>query len=199
MGLLGELLSKSVTTAARNATIRTVGDVTKEVIAVTAQNRVPKDDAVVKKGKLYIRPTRPSENYYNEDVLEITTELLGAGFESVTIKPVKKLNERAAKKYGKIQSIKINGFEEFPRILRVPASAQIIIEYLEFKDGVSMSAYATVKRIKPGTIYGAKDIECLEQKNNVPVLGKVKGFCVYCGEPIKKEGARFCASCGKPI
>jgi len=144
MGILGNLIVKGVSTALTNSTIKTVGNATVGVIAATAQKQEGKEDAVVKNGVLYIKPTRSSEDYLNKDVLDIVQELLGAGFESITLKSIKKLGDWSIKKYGRIHSISINGKNEFLGIKKVPASSHIVIEYLDFKDGINQDVYANV-------------------------------------------------------
>ena len=194
MGFLGDLIVKGITTAARNSTIKVIGDATVDVIAAAAQKEANKDDSVVKNGKLYIKPTRSSENYINENALEIARELLGVGFENITLKPVKKLGQLSAKKYGKIHSISINGKDEFLGIKKVPASSYILIEFLDFKDNVDREVYKNVSRIKSGKIQKDLDAAAIVENNC-----SSRKFCSYCGEVIIKEDAKFCSACGKEI
>lgn len=133
MGLLGSIIAKGVTTAAKNSTIRAVGSAAATVIASKASSPSEKSDVVVKNGVVLIKPTRSSEDYCGESALEVAKELLGVGFESVTLKPVNTLSERAKKRYGEIDSISINGKDEFLGVKKVPASSYIVIEYLDFK------------------------------------------------------------------
>ncbi len=133
MGLLGGIIAKGVMTAATNSTIKAVGNAAATVIATTANNRSEKDDIVAKNGVILIKPTRASGDYCGENALEIARELLGAGFESVKLKPINRLSERAKKRYGEIESISINGKDDFMGMKKVPASSYIVIEYLDFR------------------------------------------------------------------
>jgi len=199
MGILGNLIVKGVSTALTNSTIKTVGNATVGVIAATAQKQEGKEDAVVKNGVLYIKPTRSSEDYLNKDVLDIVQELLGAGFESITLKSIKKLGDWSIKKYGRIHSISINGKNEFLGIKKVPASSHIVIEYLDFKDGINQDVYANVNRIVAGIIHNVSDIEAMLPKDEVTTESSLKKYCSYCGESIQSEKAKFCSACGKEI
>ena len=198
MGLIGNLIAKGVATAATKSIIKTVGNTTVDVIAATAQKQAQKDDAVEKNGKLYIKPTRSSEDYLGENAYDVVQELLGVGFESVTLKSVKELGERATKKYGNIKSISINGNSEFLGIKRVPASSYIVIEYLDFKEDVSSTVYTNVTRLKTGKISSSEEIEYSSHKSKV-TQSAAKSFCPYCGKKILNENARFCSACGKEV
>lgn len=198
MGLLANIIAKGISTAATKSIIKTVGDTTVDVIAATAQKQAQKDDAVEKNGKLYIKPTRSSEDYLGKSTFDIVHELLGVGFESVTLKSVKKLNERAIKKYGNIKSISINGNSEFLGIKRVPASCHIVIDFLDFKEDVSDTVYMNVKRLNTGKVSCVEDLEYSSRKDE-KTQNNVKSFCPYCGEKVFNENARFCSACGKEI
>lgn len=198
MGLIGNLISKGVATAATKSIIKTVGSTTVEVISATAQKQTQKDDAIEKSGKLYIKPTRSSEDYIGENAYDIVQELLGVGFESVTLKSINKLSERAIKKYGNVKSISINGNCEFLGIKRVPTSSHIVIYFLDFKEDVSDTVYTNVTRLKTGKISSSEDIEYLSHKSK-PFQNMPKSFCQYCGEKILNENAKFCSACGKEI
>ena len=198
MGLIGNLIAKGVATAATKSVIKTVGNTTVDVIAATAQKQAQKDDAVERNGKLYIKPTRSSEDYLGENAYDVVQELLGVGFESVTLKSVKKLGERATKKYGNIKSISINGNSEFLGIKRVPASSHIVIEYLDFKEDVSSTVYTNVTRLKTGKISSSEEIEYSSHKSKV-TQSAAKSFCPYCGQKIRNENARFCSACGREV
>lgn len=196
MGFLGKIIAKGVATAATKSIIKTVGDVTVDVIAATAQKQAQKDDVVKKNGILHIKPTRSSEEYIGESTFEIVQELLGVGFESVTLKSAKQLNERSLKKYGNIKSISINGNDEFLGMKRFPASSYIVIEFLDFKENVSSTVYTNVKRLKVGRIQSVDELENSSQESaSVNITTKV--FCPYCGERILNENAKFCPACGK--
>ena len=54
MGLLGSIIAKGVATAAKNSTIKAVGDATANVIATKASTSAEKDDIVVKNGVMLI-------------------------------------------------------------------------------------------------------------------------------------------------
>lgn len=56
MGLLGSIIAKGVVTAAKNSTIKAVGNATANVIATKASTSVEKDDIVVKNGVMLIKP-----------------------------------------------------------------------------------------------------------------------------------------------
>lgn len=198
MGLLGSIIAKGVMTAARNSTIKAVGDATATVIATKANNRTEKDDIVVKNGMILIKPTRSSEDYHGENALEIARELLGVGFESITLKPVNRLSERAKKRYGEIVTISFNGNNEFLGIKKVPASSYIVIEYLDFKENVDVGVYASVAKITPGIMDHNESKEII-QKNNIVSTSGVKKFCPYCGTALSIVDAKFCSSCGNAI
>lgn len=198
MSLLGNIIAKKVITASTNSTIKAVGDAAANVVSAAASNRTQKEDAVVKNGTMFIKPTRSSENYINKNAYEIAQELLGAGFERVTLTPLPQLSERSVKKYGSIKSITINGNDEFLGIKRIPASSYIVIKYLDFKKGVSPQAYSSVQYITPGVMQAFT-------KNNMVQERKVisdesfKRFCVYCGQQLQSKDVRFCAYCGKAV
>lgn len=197
MGLLGNIIAKGVVTAARNSTIKAVGNATATVI--NAKNQTEKEDVVVKNGTVFIKPTRSSEDYRNKNALDIAQELLGIGFESVTLKPINKLSEWSKKKYGKIESISINGKNEFLGIKKIPASSYILIEYLDFKDDVSKEVYSDIKSIKPGMVCSIAEIAAMINKEDRNAIKTLAKFCPYCGKPISYESARFCSSCGKEL
>ncbi len=198
MGLLGGIIAKGVVTAAKNSTIKAVGNAVATVITAKANNPTEKDDIVVKNGVMLIKPTRSSDDYCGESALEIARELLGAGFESVTLKPVKTLSERAKKRYGEIESISINGKEEFLGIKKVPSSSYIIIEYLDFKKNVDAGVYASVAKITPG-IMNRTEPQVKIPENDVTPTSEIKKFCPYCGMALSVAGAKFCSSCGKAL
>ncbi len=197
MGLLGGIIAKGVVTAARNSTIRAVGAATANVIATKAANKEEKDDFVIKEGKLFIKPTRSSEAYYRENAVDIAQELLGVGFESVTLKPIKKLGEWSKKRYGEIESITINGKSEFLGMKKVPVSSYIVIEYLDFKGSVSQEVYKNQERIIPGVMNSVTEKAKLAQKETNE--GSYKNYCSNCGKQIMNKEARFCANCGKEL
>ena len=147
---------------------------------------------------MLIKPTRSSEDYCGENALEIAKELLGAGFENVTLKPVKVLSERAKKRYGEIKSISINGKAEFLGIKKVPASSYIVIEYSDFKKNVDAGVYTSVAKIVPG-IMNRTDLQVNIQKSKVSPEDEVKNFCPYCGAALSVADAKFCSSCGHAI
>lgn len=198
MGLLSSIIAKGVVTAARNSTIKAAGDAVATLIATKASADAAKDDIVVKNGVTLIKPTRSSDDYCGENALEIARELLGAGFESVTLKPVKTLSERARKRYGKVESISINGKNEFLGVKKLPSTSYIVIEYSDFKKNVDMSVYAGVTKITPGTMQ-RDEPKATAQENSVPPQSKPKKFCPYCGNALAIEGAKFCSCCGKQI
>ena len=187
-------------TAAKNSTIRAVGDAAATVIATKANNSTEKENVVVKNGVVLIKPTRSSDDYCGENALDIARELLGAGFESVTLRPVNSLSERAKKRYGEIESISINGKDEFLGRKKVPSSSYIVIEYSDFKKKVDESVYTYVERITPGIINrNEPQIQSSILVKNVTSTGATKRFCPYCGSALTIEGAKFCANCGNAI
>ena len=198
MALLGYIVKKGVETATKKATILAVGSAAASVISAKSKCESAKEDSVVKNGVLYLKPTRSSEQYINENAEDVAKELLGAGFEHVVLRGVKKLGEWTAKKYGRIHSITINGKKEFLGIKRVPASTHIIIEYLDFKDGINPEIYQNIKRLKNGKVFS------IEQLEEAPEITKIassasKQFCPYCGQKIMSQDVKFCSSCGKEI
>lgn len=199
MGLLGSIIAKGVVTAARNSTIKAVGNATATVIEAKAKNQTEKEDVVVKNGTMFIKPTRSSEDYCDKNALDIAQELLGIGFESVTLKPVNKLGEWSKKRYGKINSISINGKNDFLGIKKVPASSYIVIEYLDFKMNVSQEVYTNLKRITPGVICSVSEIVAMSQQENITASDNFEKYCSYCGKAIPNEEAKFCSHCGKEI
>lgn len=198
MGLLGSIISKGVVAAARNSTIKAAGNAAATVIATKASASAEKDDIVAKNGVMLIKPTRSSDDYCGENALEIAKELLGAGFETITLKPVKILSERAKKRYGEIESISINGKEEFLGIKKVPSSSYIVIEYSDFKKNVDVSVYSSVAKITPGIMNRAES-QMSMQKNDVAPKGERKKFCPYCGTALPIADAKFCSCCGHAI
>ena len=199
MGLFGSIIAKGVTTAAKNSTIRAVGSAAATVIASKANNASEKSDIVVKNGVVLIKPTRSSEDYCGESAVEVAKELLGVGFESVTLKSVNTLSERAIKRYGKINSISINGKNEFFGVKKVPASSYIVIEYLDFKKKVNPAVYASVTRIVPGIMKRNESQVSTQENNDIALNGGVKRFCPYCGIAISIAGAKFCSGCGTAL
>ena len=117
MGLLGSIIAKGIVTAATNSTIKAVGDavgnVAESVIVAKASNPTEQNIIMVKNEVTLIKPTRTSEDYCGENAMDIVRELIGAGFENVMLKPVHNLNEKSKKRYGEIESISINGKEDF--------------------------------------------------------------------------------------
>lgn len=198
MGLLGNIISKGIATAARNSTIKTVGNAAANVIVTKTSASAEKDDIVVKNGVMLIKPTRSSEDYCGENALEIAKELLGIGFESITLKPVNILRERAKKRYGKIESISINGKNEFLGIKKVPASSYIVIEYSDFKKNVDVGVYASVTKITPG-IMKRTEPQMSVQESSVAPTSEIKKYCPYCGAVLSVADAKFCSCCGKAI
>ncbi len=200
MGLLSAIILKGVTTAARNSTIKAVGRATTEVMVAKALATEPKEDAVIKCGKLYVAPTRSSDDYRNQNAVHITQELLGAGFENITLKAIKKLPEYSFKKYGKISAISINGNDTFLGIKKVLSSSHIVIEFLDFKDNIPLETYSKVEYVPVGTIHNFDDLETFQKEQNVTCpAANTKHFCGYCGAAIITQNAKFCTTCGKSI
>lgn len=199
MSLLSGIIAKGVLTAAKNSTIKAVGSATVGIIDATARKQQGKEDVVIKNGTTFIKPTRSSENYLGKNASDIAQELLGIGFESVTLKPVNKLNDWAAKRYGKIVSISINGKSDFMGVKKVPASSYILIEYLDFKKNAKAEAYANVTPINAGTIRNASEIHSSQRGGHINNVAEAKKFCSYCGIPVSLADAKFCSNCGKPL
>lgn len=198
MSLLGNIIAKGVVTAARNSTIKAVGSAAANVIVAKSQSNEQKDDATVKGGKLYIKPTRSSEKYIGENAAEVAQELLGVGFNSVNLKATKKLGKHAVKKYGKICSISINGHTDFLGIKKIPASSYIIIEFYDFKENVGLEIYSKVRRVRTGIVHNIEDIECDNRVGSIAEKSAVR-FCSSCGSKIANEKARFCSECGERV
>lgn len=206
MGLLGSIIAKGVTTAATNSTINAVGNAVATVIATGANKQNAKEDITVKKGVILIKPTRSSDDYCGENASEVAKELLGAGFDNVTFTPRNTLNERSKKRYGEIKSVSINGNKDFTRLKKVPASSYIVIEYLDFKEGIDPSVYAGVKKITRNVLRSGESIQaiCQETAQRIQLdmtqtSSVTKKFCPYCGTAVTVSGAKFCISCGKQI
>lgn len=201
MGLLGNIIAKGVAAAARNSTIKAIGDVTENIISTATKAQNEKEDIVVKDGIMFIKPTRSSENYHDQNVMEIVQELICVGFENITLKPVNKLSELSKKKYGKIVSVTINGSNTFLGIKRIPASSHILIEYMDFKTNVNCDVYSNITRIIPGKVLISNSTEKSPTDNieNIFPSEDQKRFCSYCGKHLTTEGAKFCSFCGKEI
>lgn len=198
MGLLSGIIAKGVITAARNSTIRAAGAAAATVIATKASTASEKDDVIVKKGVVLIKPTRSSDDYCGENALDIARELLGVGFESVTLSPVRVLSERAKKRYGEIESISINGKDEFLGIKRIPSTSYIVIEYLDFKKNVDIGMYSSVAKITPGVMNRNELQVNINEHSVLPPSGE-KRFCKYCGSALAVADSRFCACCGERL
>ena len=211
MGLLGNIIAKSVITAARNSTIKAAGIATATVIDAAVNTRAAKEDIALKNGTVLIKPTRPKENYIGENAVEIARELLGRGFENVTLKPVEKLAPKAAKKYGRITDISINGNYDFRSNKKIPASSYIVIEYLEFKAGSGPEVYANVEWIGPGVKHSVSDLDPIQTVNYLPARSYMpaqpymlaqpaaKRFCAYCGQQLQYAEAKYCSACGAKL
>ena len=197
VGILKYLVVKSVSTAARNSTIKTVGKAAVDIIAANSHKPTVKESAVVKNGMLYLKPTRSSDDYIGADAYEIVQELLGAGFENITLKPVHTLSARGIKKYGKIVDITINGKDTFAGVRRIPCSSKIVIEHLDFKNSVDQSVYNQVQRLHPETVHSFSDLKGATKRQTTPT--NTKKFCPYCGTPIENQKAKFCTACGEEI
>lgn len=198
MGLLSGIIAKGVITAALNSTIRVAGEAAATVIAANASTASEKGDIIVKNGVVLIKPTRSSDDYCGENALEIARELLGVGFESVTLKPIRELNERAKKKYGEIESISINGKDEFLGVKKFPSTSYIVIEYSDFKTNVDIGVYSSVAKITPG-VMNRNELKVNNREHSVLPLSEEKRFCPYCGSVLAIAGARFCACCGEKL
>lgn len=194
MGLLGSIITKGVATAAKNSTIRAVGAATATVIETAAKNHVPKEVVVIKNGMAHIKPTRSSDDYCGKNALDIAHELLGAGFERISLKSVHRLGAHSKKRYGEVVSISINGKKDFLGIKKVPASSHIVIEYLDFKSNVSKEIYESVRRITSNTVCRGA-----ETRGERQAAEHVNKFCPCCGEHVEKENAKFCSNCGEKL
>lgn len=197
MGLLGNIIAKGVMTAATNSTIRAVGDAAAHVIETNNKKTQIIETRDMSSGVM-IKPTRSSDDYYRENALEIAQELLGAGFDSVTLKPANELGEWTRKRYGEIKSISINGNREFKGVRKMPASSYIVIQYLDFKKNVNMTVYENIEKITPGVMSRNEPKESLPKSNSNSANGQKK-FCPYCGGALTVVDARFCTSCGNAI
>ena len=212
MGIIGNLIVKGASTAAKNSTIRAVGSATASVISATANNRAEKK---ANNGTITIYPSRPYGEYYGKNALDIAQELLGVGFQNIGLKPNKSLSEFSKRKYGKISFISINGKRDFRETHKFPVSAFVVIEYFDFKNEVNQTAYSNSIRIIPGVIHSFADIEAMSRgsnsyttsapysvsydtPNSTPNATKKK-FCTRCGHPIPSQTSKFCSHCGEPI
>ena len=198
MGLLGSIIAKGVVTAAKNSTIKAVGVAAATVIGAKAAASAQKEDVIVKNGTKLIKPSRSHEEYYGENVVEIARELLGLGFENITLKPSFELREKARKDYGKISSISINGNSEFLGVKKVPSTTYIVIEYREFKTNVGQAAYYNLTKIVPGTVHNLNELESMYNPQNMLPQPNAKNFCLHCGTPLPTE-AKFCSNCGQSV
>lgn len=193
MGLLGSIIAKGVVTAARNSTIKAVGEATANIVSSATSNS--KEKIVIKNDTLYIKPTRSSEEYRGKNALEIARELLGTGFENVNLRPVQTLGRFSKGNYGQISSISINGKSEFLGVKKIAASSYIVIEYYDFKDGMDSSIYDGLERIVPGKVKSIA--ETMNRLNEIcKTYDNPKRFCPYCGIMVNKPDARFCSDCG---
>ena len=130
MSIIGGLVAKAVISSAKGAIVKAVGDATTN--AITSSLKKDDKETTTKNGVDHIKSTRSSYDYKGQNAIDIASELLCAGFECIALKPIKKLNERSIKKYGNINSITINGKQDFSQGKKFPASSYIIIEYLDF-------------------------------------------------------------------
>ena len=213
MGLIGNLILKGVATAARNSTIKAVGEAAVSVIDAQSKNRRKKQTIVINNindSNVYIKPTRPSEAYCGEYALNVAQELMGVGFENITFKPIHRLGARSQKRYGEVTSITINGNDSFRGVRKVSASSPIVIKYLDFKESVDPDVYEDLILISPKALSNSSS-DIFEQNPAMPTMaamepialidttGHAKRYCPYCGEPITVENARFCAGCGERL
>lgn len=219
MGIIGNAISKGIAAATRNSTIKAVSKAAIDVINAkssntnTSQNVVhvasdcnttdtSKNTTTSEKDNKYICPSRSSEEYLNANALDVCYELFGVGFTKIMLKPRKKLNERSVKKYGKIRSITISGKNEFSERKRFLPTAYIIIEYLDFKPGISPDIYSNVEYINPGIMSNDRvnnDGETKETHSINSSAYSSKKFCPYCGESLTTSEAAFCPSCGNRL
>ena len=220
MGLLGYIIKKSV----QRATIRTIGHAAADVIVAKSnadaqranaeKQRINAEIERINANKRAVqtitadesaraKPPRSSESYRDTDALEAVKELLGAGFVNITLKPDKRLSQNS-KKYGRIRAITINGNGDFLGVRKVSASSKVVITYLDFKNGISEDTYTNIIRIVPGTIRSVADVaQMLNPIKEIPTeeksVSNAKRYCVYCGELVTNEKARFCFACGKEL
>ena len=232
MGLVSYLVKKGV----QRATIKTIGRTATDVIVaknkaeterINAQTRqinaeIARINAnggdinfIKKENVIRIKPPHSSEKYRGTSALNAVKELLGAGFVDITLKPVKSLGERS-KKYGLINSISINGNSDFLGVKKISPFSKIVINYLDFKKGVSSEVYANIERITPGTIHCVEDLATPANGiKKTETIKKAEGlereyeeqasqqcpvkYCAYCGEKVTKERAKFCSACGEEL
>lgn len=199
MGIVTGLVKKGVVIAAKsiatNAINDHIADKTNEIAETRELTQAQKDSgATIKNGRLYLPPTRSKYEYLHENALEIADELLEAGFENVTLTPIKKLNNGAINKYGQIHKITINGNKEFDKTKKLPSSAVIHIEYLDFKY-TTPNTYKNVSYITPGPVQKVEPPIATTQTTNKPITPEPTSFCIYCGFP--NQNSTFCGNCGK--
>lgn len=185
------LISKVISTAARNSTIKAVGQTAINVISAAKT----KTDSC---NHNHITATRNAIDYYEEYVMDVVRELLGARFENITLKSANKLNERSKNKYGLIESISIAGKYDFSKQTKFAKSSHIVIEFLDFKSKVNQNIYSSVTRIPNGAI----TIQSNETESYTTLKTSTcrpNKFCPYCGESITIDNAKFCSNCGESI
>lgn len=153
MGLLNSIIVKGAETAFKKSLIDAAGNAASKVILATSKSLESKEDSTVKNGLLYVRPSRSAEEYINKDAVSIANELIGCGFERVELKPCKTLTSFGVKRYGLIKKVTINGKSDFGTLKKIPSTAYIIVEYLDFKESVNPSVYDKIDgEIIPGMV-----------------------------------------------
>lgn len=216
MSLLSFVIKEGVKSATKNAQIKATGAavataagaVAGGVIAARAQKKQMQANAVdngeiqidntncaVNNKVFSVNPSREERYYYNDNVIDVAQELLGCGFLKIILRPKKKLNERKIKDYGLVSSISINGKKRFCEEDIMPASAFVVIEYLEFEDNINQSVYERVNRVIPGVWSFNNEGELVVSSETKPTQ-RTRQVCPYCNAHITSEKSNFCSSCG---
>ena len=197
MGFISKIIVSEVVGAATSFATNAIKNKMSENATTNEVEENISKNGIIKNGRLYLKPTRSKYDYIHENAIEIADELLDAGFENVTLSPIKKLNEGAIKKYGQIHKIMFNGRNEFDESKEIPASSTIVIEYLDFKT-ITPNTYSNVSYISPGPVKKVKS--ATEVSNNTSTTtNNTNNLCIHCGFPIQNKNETFCGNCGGKI
>lgn len=112
------LLKQVVTSAIVNATIKTVGNV-----AINAA------DTAMKNPQSYIYTIGSSDDYYRKNYQDVVAEFQACGFANVSVLPIKDLINGWIIKDGSVETISINGKENFKKKAKFKPDATVVIKY----------------------------------------------------------------------
>lgn len=118
MGLLKSVVQSAIV----NATIKTVGEV-----AINAT------DTVMKNQQSYLYTIGSSDDYYRKNYQEVVDEFQACGFTNISLLPIKDLINGWIVKVGSVESISINGKEQFKKKAKFKPDATVVIKYHEKK------------------------------------------------------------------